>query len=65
MAPALLDHLPKVPLWVVGDRGYSSSTFRDRERQAMETAEQEYRTFIAAWRRLPPEGRTSAATLSL
>ena len=24
----LLDHLPGVPLWVVGDRGYSSHAFR-------------------------------------
>ena len=25
----LLDHLPGVPVWVVGDRGYSSHSFRD------------------------------------
>ena len=24
LAPGLLDRLPRVPLWVVGDRGYSS-----------------------------------------
>ena len=42
-------------------RDYSLKAVRDRERQAMEAAEQEYRTFIAAWRRLPPEGRTGAA----
>ena len=41
-------------------RDYSLKAVRDRERQAMETAEREYRTFIAAWRRLPPEGRTGA-----
>jgi transposase len=29
MAPALLARLPRAPLWVVGDRGYSSSAFRD------------------------------------
>lgn len=29
MAPALLARLPRVPLWVVGDRGYSSHGFRD------------------------------------
>lgn len=28
MAPALLERLPRVPLWVVGDRGYSSDRFR-------------------------------------
>ncbi len=30
LAPALLDSLPDVPLWVVGDRGYSSHDFRER-----------------------------------
>ena len=29
LAPGLLDRLPRVPLWVVGDRGYSSDAFRD------------------------------------
>jgi transposase len=29
LAPALLDRLPRVPLWVVGDRGYSSNRFRE------------------------------------
>jgi transposase len=29
IAPSLLDRLPSVPLWVVGDRGYSSGAFRD------------------------------------
>jgi transposase len=29
MAPRLLDRLPRVPLWMVGDRGYSSDGFRD------------------------------------
>src|SRR5690349_15119806 len=29
LAPALLDRLPRVPLWVVGDRGYSSGAFRE------------------------------------
>ena len=28
LAPGLLDRLPRVPLWVVGDRGYSSDAFR-------------------------------------
>ena len=28
-APGLLDRLPRVPLWVVGDRGYSSDAFRE------------------------------------
>jgi transposase len=42
-------------------RDYSLKAVRDRERQAMETAEQEYRAFIAAWQKLPPEGRTGAA----
>jgi transposase len=42
-------------------RDYSLRAVRDRERQAMEMAEQEYRAFIAAWRGLPPEGRTGAA----
>ena len=30
LAPDLLDRLPRVPLWVVADRGYSSQAFRDR-----------------------------------
>src|SRR4029453_6330702 len=42
-------------------RDYSLRAVRDRERQAMEMAEQEYRASVAAWRRLPPEGRTGAA----
>lgn len=29
LAPDLLDRLPRVPLWVVGDRGYSSGAFRE------------------------------------
>jgi transposase len=29
LAPGLLDHLPRVPQWVVGDRGYSSDAFRE------------------------------------
>jgi transposase len=29
MAPTLLDRLPRVPLRVVGDRGYSADAFRD------------------------------------
>src|SRR5947209_8712897 len=29
LAPGLLDRLPRVPLRVVGDRGYSSHAFRD------------------------------------
>jgi hypothetical protein len=29
LAPGLLDRLPRVPLWVVGDRGYSSDAFRE------------------------------------
>jgi transposase len=29
LAPGLLDRLPRVPLWVVGDRGYSSPAFRE------------------------------------
>jgi Transposase DDE domain len=28
LAPDLLDRLPRVPLWVVGDRGYSSARAR-------------------------------------
>ena len=28
-AAPLLAHLPGVPLWVVGDRGYSSHAFRE------------------------------------
>src|SRR3954447_12747687 len=28
LAPGLLDRLPRLPLWVVGDRGYSSHAFR-------------------------------------
>jgi transposase len=28
IAPGLLDRLPRVPLWVVGDRGYSSHALR-------------------------------------
>jgi transposase len=28
IAPGLVDRLPRVPLWVVGDRGYSSHAFR-------------------------------------
>ena len=30
MGPELLDCLPDVPGWVVGDRGLASNTFRDR-----------------------------------
>ncbi|MBK1662823.1 IS5 family transposase [Paracraurococcus ruber] len=30
MAPDLLDELPDVPGWVVGDRGYASDAFRER-----------------------------------
>ena len=29
MAPALLERLPVVPLWVIGDRGYSSHCLRE------------------------------------
>jgi transposase len=29
LAPGLLDQLPRVPLWVVGDRGYSAHAFRE------------------------------------
>ena len=29
LAPGLLDRLPRVPLWVVGDRGYSADAFRE------------------------------------
>jgi transposase len=29
MAPALLDRLPRVPLWVVRDRGYRSHELRE------------------------------------
>jgi transposase len=32
LAPALLDRLPRPPLWVVGDRGYSSHELRERIR---------------------------------
>jgi transposase len=28
-APGLLDQLPRVPLWVVGDRGYSADRLRE------------------------------------
>ena len=30
MAPGLLDCLPDVPGWVIGDRGYASDAFRER-----------------------------------
>ena len=30
MAPELLDCLPDVPGWVVGDRGYACNAFRER-----------------------------------
>src|SRR5918912_1163737 len=30
LAPGLLGRLPRVPLWVVGDRGYSANAFRER-----------------------------------
>jgi hypothetical protein len=30
LAPGLFDRLPRVPLWVVGDRGYSSHELRER-----------------------------------
>src|SRR4051812_15607364 len=32
LTPALLDRLPRSPLWVVGDRGYSSHQLRERIR---------------------------------
>jgi transposase len=34
LAPSLLDRLPRVPLWVVGDRGYSSHELRERVRDS-------------------------------
>ena len=30
LAPDLLEHLPDIPGWVVGDRGYASDAFRQR-----------------------------------
>ena len=30
LSPGLLDRLPEVPLWVVGDRGLASHAFRER-----------------------------------
>jgi transposase len=30
LAPGLLERLPEAPLWVVGDRGLASHTFRER-----------------------------------
>ena len=30
LAPAMLDDLPSVPLWVVADKGYASDAFRER-----------------------------------
>ena len=30
MAPALLDMLPDIPLWLVADKGYSSDALRER-----------------------------------
>lgn len=30
LAPAMLDDLPAIPLWVVADKGYASDAFRER-----------------------------------
>lgn len=30
LAPAMLDSLPAIPLWVVGDKGYASNAMRER-----------------------------------
>ena len=54
MAPALLDRLPRVPLWVVGDRGYSSHELRERvwsvgARPAIPTRRSEAPVACPAW----------------
>ena len=54
MAPGLLDRLPRVPLWVVGDRGYSSHELRERvwasgARPAIPTKRNEAAVACPAW----------------
>ena len=55
LAPGLLDRLPRVPLWVVGDRGYSSDAFRELIRSSGP------RSRPGATRR-PSPARTSSTT---
>jgi hypothetical protein len=42
-------------------RDYSLKTVRDKERQWLGLAEEEYRRFVDAWKPRPPEKRTGAA----
>jgi transposase len=54
LAPGLLDRLPRVPLWVVGDRGYSSDAFRELvwskgARPAIPTRSNEAAVACPAW----------------
>jgi transposase len=54
MAPRLLDRFPRVPLWVVGDRGYSSDELRERiwsagSRPAIPTRSNEAPIACPAW----------------
>jgi transposase len=42
-------------------RDYSLKTVRDKERQWLGMAEEEYRRFANAWKTRPPEKRTDAA----
>ena len=54
LAPGLLDRLPRVPLWVVGDRGYSSHELRERvwsagARPAIPTKRNEAPVACPAW----------------
>jgi transposase len=54
LAPALLDRLPRVPLWVVGDRGYGSNELRERirsegSRPAIPTRRNEAAVACPAW----------------
>lgn len=42
-------------------RDYSLKTVRDKERQWLGMAEEEYRRFVDAWKPRPPEKRTGAA----
>ena len=54
LAPGLLGRLPRVPLWVVGDRGYSADAFRELvwssgARPAIPTRRNEAAVACPAW----------------
>ena len=60
LAPGLLGRLPRVPLWVVGDRGYSSSAFR--ELRSYRNADQDRASLACIG---PPSDRRSGSLSSI